>query len=93
VDFTLHAPDAWRPVPGSSPLPVATTARLRIADVLGDAMLSRTRLFIRRHSVALSTTVNSLILNPLMVNIGSHEDLTSGRQGQRAKAAELAKNF
>jgi ParB-like chromosome segregation protein Spo0J len=37
------------------------------------------------HSVALSTTVNSFILNPLMGNIGSHEDLTSERQGQQAK--------
>jgi hypothetical protein len=32
-------------------------------------------------------------MNLLMGNIGSHEDLTSGRQGQQAKAAELAKNF
>src|ERR1022692_4367146 len=37
------------------------------------------------HSVTLSTTVNSFILNPLMGNIGSHEDLTSERQGQQAK--------
>src|ERR1017187_4747371 len=40
------------------------------------------------HSGALSTTVNSFILNPLMGNIGSHEDLTSERQGQQAKEAD-----
>src|ERR1022692_5023279 len=38
---------------------------------MGDRTESSTRPFIRRHSVALSTTVNSFILNPLMVNIGS----------------------
>ena len=37
-----------------------------------------------RHSLALSTTVSSLILNPLMVDIG-HEDFTSGRRAQLAK--------
>src|ERR1017187_4492815 len=47
--------------------------------VMGDLTESSTRPFIRRHSFALSTTVNSFILNPLMGNIGSHEDLTSGR--------------
>jgi hypothetical protein len=34
--------------------------------VIGDETESSTRLFIRRHSVALSTTVNSVILNPLI---------------------------
>src|ERR1039458_8759277 len=38
---------------------------------MGDLTESSTRPFIRRHSVALSTTVNSFILNPLMGNIGS----------------------
>jgi hypothetical protein len=37
-------------------------------------------------------TVNSLILNPLMVNIASHEDLTSGQQGQQASRAPLEIN-
>src|ERR1039458_2418994 len=37
------------------------------------------------HSVALSTKVYSFILNPLLGNIGTHEDLTSERQGQQAK--------
>src|ERR1039457_2252783 len=50
--------------------------------VMGDLTESSTRPFIRRHSFALSTTVNSFILNPLMGNIGSHEDITSGPRGQ-----------
>src|ERR1017187_63203 len=38
---------------------------------MGDLTESSTKPYIRRHSVALSTTVNSFILNPLMGNIGS----------------------
>jgi hypothetical protein len=53
--------------------------------VIGDETESSTRLFIRRHSFVFSTIVNSFILNPLMGNIGSHEDLTSGRPGLQAK--------
>jgi hypothetical protein len=52
--------------------------------VIGDETESSTRLFIRRHSVALSTTVNSFILNPLMGNIASQDDLTSARWEQQA---------
>jgi hypothetical protein len=39
--------------------------------VIGELTLSRTRDFIRRHSAALSTTVNSFILCLLLGNIGS----------------------
>jgi hypothetical protein len=52
--------------------------------VIGDETESSTRLFIRRHSFTLSTTVNSFIMNPLMVNIG-HEDLTSGLPRPQAR--------
>src|ERR1039457_3614199 len=54
---------------------------------MGDRTESSTRPFIRRHSVALSTTVNSFILNPLMVNIGSLTTLprNGGNSKQRRK--------
>src|ERR1022692_350920 len=51
--------------------------------VMGDLTESSTRPFIRRHSVALSTTVNSFILNPLMGNIGSMKTLP--RVGEDSK--------
>jgi hypothetical protein len=61
--------------------------------VIGELTLSRTSDFIRRHSVALSTTVNSFILCLLLGNIGSHDDLTSGRQGQQAKESNWARDI
>src|ERR1039457_1552632 len=63
----------------------SSRAMLYIRLVIGDDTESSTRLFIRRHSFVFSTIVNSFILNPLMGNIGSHEDLTSGRPGLQAK--------
>ena len=44
----------------------SSRAMLYTRFVIGDETESSTRLFIRRHSVALSTTVNSVILNPLI---------------------------
>ena len=61
----------------------SSKAMLYTRFVIGDETLSSTRAFILRHSVALSTTVNSFILCLLLVNIGSHSDLTSQRWGQQ----------
>ena len=62
----------------------SSRAMLYTRFLIGDETESSTRLFIRRHSVALSTTVNSFILNPLMGNIASQDDLTSARWEQQA---------
>src|ERR1039458_2617902 len=48
----------------------SSRAMLYTLFVIGDETESSTRLFIRRHSFVLSTTVNSFILHLLMVNIG-----------------------
>ena len=71
----------------------SSKAMLYTRLVIGDETESSTRPFIRRHSFVFSTTVNSFILNPLMGNIGSHADLTSGRRDRQVKGARIAERF
>src|ERR1019366_8925590 len=68
----------------------SSRAMLYTRFVIDDETESSTRLFIRRHWFALSTTVNSFILCLLLVNIVSHDDLTSVRRGQQAKEPKWA---
>jgi hypothetical protein len=49
--------------------------------------------FIRRHSFALSTTVNSFILNPLMGNIGSLMTFTSGTAVTASESRSVSRTF
>jgi hypothetical protein len=56
--------------------------------VIGDETLSRPSS--AASPLPFACTVNSFILCPLLGNVGSHEDLTSGLPGHQAKNGFLA---